>query len=123
MATMTPRPNKSGNQYLHRKNKKYRDLVCRKIRAYHCHMHVGIIAQGMLQYLSLTCTKMVWESFGSWLRTIRNGIYPSEQITACALKNMIPELLVNSPDDQILVQFIREKIDLNRYEGERLLAA
>jgi hypothetical protein len=123
MAAMTPRPNKSGNQYLHRKNKKYRDLVCRKIRAYHCHMHVGIIAQGMLQYLSLTCTKMVWGSFGSWLRTIRDGIYPSEQITACALKNTMPELLVNSPDDQILVQFIREKIDLNRYEGERLLAA
>jgi hypothetical protein len=123
MALMTPRSNKSGNQHLHRKTKKYREMVCRKIRAYHCHMLVGIIAQGMLQYLSLTCTKLVWGSFGSWLRTIRNGIYPSEQITAYALKNTMPEFLVNSPDDQILAQFIREKIDLNRREGIQLLAA
>jgi hypothetical protein len=123
MAIMTPRTNKSGNQYLHRKTKKYREMVCRKIRAYHCHMLVGIIAQGLLQYLSLTCTKLVWGSFGSWLRTIRDGIYPSEQITARALKNTMPELLVNSSDDQILAQFIREKIDLNRSEGIQLLAA
>ena len=86
-------------------------------------MQLGIIAQGLLQYLSLTCTKAVWQSFGSWLRTIRDGIYPSEQVTALALRNTLPEFLVNSPDDQILVNFIREKIDLDRKEGLRLLAA
>jgi hypothetical protein len=123
MAAMTPRSNKSGNQYLHRKTKKYREMVCRKIRAYHCHMLVGMIAQGMLQYLSLTCTKKVWSSFGSWLRTIRDGIYPSEQITALALKNTMPEFLVNSPENQIFVKFIRDRIDLNRREGIQLLAA
>jgi hypothetical protein len=123
MAAMTPRPNKSGNQYLHRKPKSYRDQVRRKIKAYHCHMQLGIIAQGLLQYLSMTCTKAVWESFGSWIRTIRPGIYPSEQVTALAMKNSLPEFLVNSPDDQILVNFIRQKIDLDRKEGLRLLAA
>ena len=120
---MTPRPNKSGDQYLHRKSETYRDQVRRKMRAYHCHMQMGIIAQGLLQYLSLTCTKAVWESFGSWLRTIRAGIYPSEQVTALAMRNTLPELLVNSPDDQILMNFIRQKIDLDRKEGLRLLAA
>jgi hypothetical protein len=123
MATMTPRPNQSGDQYLHRKSETYRDQVLRKMRAYHCHMQMGIIAQGLLQYLSLTCTKAVWESFGSWLRTIRAGIYPSEQVTALAMRNTLPELLVNSPDDQILVNFIRQKIDLDRQEGLRLMAA
>jgi len=123
MASMTPRPNKSGDQYLHRKSQAYRDLVSRKIRAYHCHMQLGIIAQGLLQYLSLTCTKAVWQSFGSWLRTIRNGIYPSEQVTALAMRNTLPELLVNSPENPILVNFIRQKIDLNRQEGLRLIAA
>jgi hypothetical protein len=123
MASMTPRPYQSGDQYLHRKSGTYRNHVCRKMQAYHCHMQLGIIAQGLLQYLSLTCTKAVWQSFGSWLRTIRDGIYPSEQVTALALRNTLPELLVNSPDDQILVNFIREKIDLDRKEGLRLLAA
>jgi DDE superfamily endonuclease len=123
MATMTPRPNRSGDQYLHRKNQTYRDHISRKMRAYHCHMQLGIIAQGLLQYLSLTCTKAVWNSFGSWLRTIRDGIYPSEQVTALALRNTLPELLVNSPQDLILVNFIRQKIDLDRQEGLRLVAA
>ena len=123
MASMTPRPNQSGDQHLHRKSDQYRDHVGRKMRAYHCHMQLGIIAQGLLQSLSLTCTKAVWASFGSWLRTIRNGIYPSEQVTALAMRNTLPELLVNSPDDQILVDFIRQKIDLDRQEGLRLIAA
>ena len=123
MAAMTPRPNKSGNQYLHRENKNYRELVKRKMRAYHCHMQIGVIAQGMIQYLSLTCTQMVWKSFGSWIRTIREGIYPSEQVTALALRNAIPDFLVNSPDDHILAKFIRDKIDLDRQEGVKLLAA
>jgi len=123
MASMTPRPHQSGDQYLHRKSGTYRNHVYGKMQAYHCHMQLGIIAQGLLQYLSLTCTKAVWQSFGSWLRTIRDGIYPSEQVTALALRNTLPELLVNSPDNQILVNFIREKIDLDRKERLRLLAA
>jgi hypothetical protein len=117
MAAMTPRPNKSGDQYLHRKSQAYRDHIARKMRAYHCHMQLGIIAQGLLQYLSLTCTKAVWQSFGSWLRTIRDGIYPSEQVTALALRNTLPKLLVNSTEDPILVNFIRQKNDLERREG------
>lgn len=123
IAAMTPHPNKSGDQYLHRKSQAYRDLISRKMRAYHGHMQLGIIAQGLLQYLSLTCTKAVWQSFGSWLCTIRDGIYPSEQVTALALRNTLPELLVNSTQDITLVNFIRQKIDLDRQEGLRLIAA
>jgi hypothetical protein len=123
MAMMTSRPNKTGDQYLHRKSPEYRQMVIRKLHAYSCHLQVGMIAQGMLQYVSLTCTKIVWDSFGSWLRTIRDGIYPSEQITALALKNVLPEFLVNSSDDHILANFIRDKIDLDRQEGTKLLAA
>jgi hypothetical protein len=52
MATMAPRPNQSGGQYLHRKSQSYRDHICRKMRAYHCHMQLGLIAQGLLQYCS-----------------------------------------------------------------------
>lgn len=123
MAMMTPRKNKSGNQYLHHKSEKYRQMVVRKMRAYACHLQIGVIAQGLLQYLSVTCTKLVWSSFGSWLRTIREGVYPSEQITATALKNTLPEFLVNSSEDHILAKFITEKIDLDRQEGQKLLAA
>jgi hypothetical protein len=66
----------SGNQYLHKKSEKYRNGVRRKLAAYHRYIQAGVIAQGLLQYLSSAFSQMVWASFGSWLRTIRAGICP-----------------------------------------------
>jgi hypothetical protein len=94
----------------------------RKIRAYHAHMMAGIIAQGLLQYLSLSQTKLVWKSFGSWFRTIRPGVLPSEQVVAITMRNVIPVFLGVSEKEQILAQFIREKIDIERSEGIALVA-
>ena len=82
----------------------------------------GIIAQGMLQYLSLTHATTVWKSFGSWIRTIRPGVLPSEQVVAVAMRNALPEFLGVSDKEQILAQFIREKIDVERSEGLALVA-
>lgn len=122
MAAMTPLKRVSGNQYLHKKTEEYRRLVRRKIQAYHCHMQIGIIAHGLLQCLSMTCTKQVWNHFGSWIRTIRPGILPSEMVVAMAMRNTVPEFLADSPDKTILAEFIVDKIDLKRTEGIRLAA-
>jgi len=54
MATMTPLRRVSGNQYLHHKSDDYRDAIRRKIAAYHRHIQLGLIAQGLLQILSAT---------------------------------------------------------------------
>ena len=109
-----------GNQYLHRESELYRKNVKRKLDAYHRFVHAGIVAQGILQYLSSTFPTLVWASFGSWLRTIRPGIPPSEMVAAAALRNTLPHFLLVSPDSSILVKFIAEKLDTNRYEGFRL---
>jgi hypothetical protein len=122
MAAMTPLRRVSGNQHLHMKPPKYREMVRRKIRAYHCHMQAGIIAHGLLQYLSLTRTQHVWKSFGSWIRTIRPGILPSEMVVAVAMRNTVPEFLADSSENTILAEFITDKIDLKRSEGLRLVA-
>ena len=53
MAAMKPLRRVSGNQYLHRESDDYRDAVRRKIGAYHRHIQLGLIAQGLLQILSL----------------------------------------------------------------------
>jgi hypothetical protein len=42
----------------------------------------GVISQGLLQYLAAVATTQVWNSFGSWLRTIRPGVAPSEFVVA-----------------------------------------
>ena len=123
MSAMTPRPRRSGNQYLHRKPAAYRDQVRRKIAAYHAHIQLGVIAQGLLQALALRCPAAVWKRFGSWLRTIRPGISPSEFVVAIALRHSLPLFLADSPQDHILAKFIRDRIDLSRHEGALLAAA
>jgi hypothetical protein len=122
MAAMTPLRRVTGNQYLHHKSEAYRNAVRRKIAAYHRHIQLGLIAQGLLQILSATIPKSVWRSFGSWIRTIRPGLAPSEQVAAIALGNTLPEFLAGSRKTSILVKFLRHRIDLSRSEGNRLVA-
>jgi len=122
MAAMTPIRRVSGNQYLHRKSDDYRHAVRRKIAAYHRHIQLGLIAQGLLQILSATKPNLVWQSFGSWIRTIRPGLAPSEQVVAIALRHTFPEFLVTAAKTIILVKFLRDRLDLSRTEGTSLAA-
>jgi hypothetical protein len=122
MAAMTPLRRVSGNQYLHRKSEEYRNAVRRKIAAYHRHIQLGLIAQGLLQILSATKPSLVWQSFGSWIRTIRPGLAPSEQVVAIALRHTFPEFLATAAKTAILVKFLRDRLDLSRTEGTSLAA-
>ena len=122
MAAMTPLKCVSGNQYLHHKSDAYRNGVRRKLSAYHRHIQLGLIAQGLLQVLSATASKTVWQCYGSWIRTIRPGLAPSEQVAAIALENTLPGFLAGYAKTSILVEFLRHRIDLSRSEGTRLVA-
>src|SRR5712675_687338 len=122
MAAMTPLRRVSGNQYLHRKSADYRNAVRRKIAAYHRHIQLGLIAQGLLQILSATKPSLVWQSFGSWIRTVRPGLAPSEQVVAIALRHTFPEFLATAAKTVILVKFLRDRLDLSRAEGTSLAA-
>src|ERR1019366_1108888 len=123
MAAMTPLRRVSGNQYLPHKSVNYRDAVRRKIAAYHRHIQLGLIAQGLLQILSATKPTLIWQSFGSWIRTVRPGLAPSEQVVAIALRNTLPEFLASAANPSILVKFIRDRLDLSRTEGTSLAAS
>ncbi len=122
MAAMKPLRRVSGNQHLHRESEKYRNDVRRKIGAYHRHIQLGLIAQGLLQILSATMSMSVWRSFGSWIRTIRPGLAPSEQVVAIAMRHALPEFIAGARKNSIFVKFLRDRIDLSRTEGIRLVA-
>jgi hypothetical protein len=122
MKKMSPIRRFSGNQYLHKKPEAYRKAVRRKIDAYHRYVQTGLIAQGLLQYLSAAFPQLVFSSFGSWFRTIRTDFPPSELVTAIALRNTFPEFLSDSSKNSILKKFILERLDLGRVEGLRLVA-
>jgi len=120
MRAMTPIKRFSGNQYVHHETEKYRDDVRGKIAAYHRYVQVGLIAQGLLQYLSVQFPALVWKQFGSWLRTIREGIPPSELVTSQALRTGLPEFLVGTHEASAFTKFVLERLDLMRAEGLRL---
>ena len=111
MKDMIPLLYHNGNQYLHRKSADYRSHVKRKIHAYHVFIQAGVIAQGLLQYLAVVSPKLVWDSFGSWLRTIRPGIPPSEFVVANALRQTLPEFLMGSSESDSLANFIAKRQD------------
>jgi hypothetical protein len=90
MLPMRPIRRGSGNQYLHRAGKRYRQQVARKIDAYHRHVQLGCIAQGLLLHLALNHTEVVWHRFRSWLRTMNPLLPPSELVVAHALRADLP---------------------------------
>ncbi len=108
-------PNET-SQYLHRKSVEYREAVKRKIHAYHTFMQAGLIAQGTLQYLSTCFPQLVWKSFGSWLRTIRPGIVPSEFVAATAMRQSLPEFLLTCDSSNAFTKFIRMRQQLDTSE-------
>ena len=120
MKDMIPLRYRNGNQYLHRKSADYRSRVKRKMRAYHTFIQAGVVAQGLLQYLAVVAPKLVWDSFGSWLRTIRPGIPPSELVVAEALRQTLPDFLLASPKSNSLTKFITERQDAQNMRIFRL---
>jgi len=120
MRDMKPLRRNNGNQHLHRESLKYRNAVKRKVNAYHVFIQAGVVAQGLLQYLSATLPALVWSSFGSWLRTIRPGIPPSELVVATALRHTLPTFLMTSTQHSSLAKFIVERQDPDRMDMFRL---
>ena len=77
MRDMIPIRRGDGNQYLHRQSDPYRAQVRRKLAAYERHIQIGLIVQGLLQYLAVFHHRAVWRFFGSWLRTENHALTPS----------------------------------------------
>jgi hypothetical protein len=114
MKLMTPHPRTSGNQYLHRTDPAYRDGVRRKLAAYHRHVQLGCVAQGLIQYLALAHGPDVWAQFKGWLRTMNPHCAPSEAVVAQALRDSLPHFLMTTPPDHGLKNFLLDNMDADR---------
>jgi hypothetical protein len=114
MSAMTPLRRHQGNQHLHRKSAHYRQQVRRKFAAYERHIQIGLIAQGLLQYLALTFRHVAWANFNSYIRTADTSRPPSEWVVTHALRHTWLEFLRFSPSAIILKKFLANKIDPRR---------
>jgi hypothetical protein len=120
MGAMKPLRRWNGNQHLHRESLDYRNAIKRKIHAYHVFIQAGVICQGLLQYLAVAFPQLVWNSFGSWLRTIRPGIPPSELVVANALRQSLPEFLLTTAVSDSFAKFVVDRQDPEKMEMFRL---
>lgn len=116
MMSMNTTKRKAKETYLHKEDKEYRDAVKRKINAYHLFVQTGIISQGMMMYLALCSSSLIWGNFGSWMRTMKINAAPSEFVTSTAMRNTFPEFLHDSKNPSILKKFILERLDFSLLE-------
>jgi hypothetical protein len=114
MMHMTPIRRGSGNQHLHHRSQKYREMVRNKVAAYHRYVQLGCIAHGLLQYLSVKFGSLVWQHFNSWLRTMYPDRSPSEMVVGQALRSSLPGFLAAMHGRHELEKFIVENADLAR---------
>jgi len=120
MRAMTPLRRGEGNQHLHRKSAQYRQQVRRKFAAYERHIQIGLVAQGLLQYLALAFRRATWRSFNSYTRTAKTDRPPSEWVVAHALRHTWPDFLRVSPQAVILKKFLSDKIALQRANNRHI---
>jgi hypothetical protein len=83
-------------------------------------MQAAVVAQGLLQYLAVVAPKLVWDSFGSWLRTIRPGISPSDFVVANALRQTLLDFLMAPAKTDSLMKFIAQRQDTQNMRIFRL---
>ena len=114
MQDMNPIHRGSGKQYVQRKSALYREHVRRKLAAYERHIQLGLIAQGLLQYLALNFRRVTWFNFHSYIRTACPQKPPSEWVVSHALRHTWPDFLRGLPPTAILKKFLASKISPTR---------
>jgi hypothetical protein len=110
MQDMAPLHRGSGKQYVQRKSQLYREHIRRKLAAYERHIQIGLIAQGLLQYLALNFRRLTWFNFHSYIRTASPQKPPSEWVVGHALRHTWSDFLRGLPQSSILKKFLVTKI-------------
>jgi hypothetical protein len=114
MQDMTPIHRGSGKQYVQRKSELYRTHIRRKLDAYERHIQLGLIAQGLLQYLTVSFRRVAWFHFHSYIRTASPQKPPSEWVVSHALRHTWPAFLRGSSHSAILKEFLAARISPKR---------
>ncbi len=114
MQDMTPIHRGSGKQYVQRKSETYRAHIRRKLAAYERHIQLGLIAQGLLQYLAVSFRRLTWFNFHSYIRTASPQKPPSEWVVSHVLRHTGPDFLRGSSQSTILKKFLATKISPER---------
>jgi hypothetical protein len=120
LRAMAPKKRGSGDQLLQFAPKDFKEKVKNKLHAYHLFIQLGLIAQGLTQYLSIHHPQIVLENFGTWLRTVRENTLPSEKVVAHALSRTYFVFLIDGAKYLIFKKFLRYRIDFRLLQPQNL---
>jgi hypothetical protein len=79
--------------------------------AYERHIQLGLIAQGLIQYLALHFRRVAWFNLHTYIRTAVPQKPPSERGVSRALRHICPEFLRSSAQTLSLKKFPASKTD------------
>ena len=119
---MKPRKGKSGDQDISAESVEYQAEMLLKVDTCHRYIQIGLIAQGLLQYLACTAAKQVWMAGTTYLRTKNTDSSPSEGVVRDCLRDSFPEFIVDSAGDRKLTDFIRSHLCPKRKRFFRIAA-
>jgi hypothetical protein len=120
LKAMAPKQRGSGDQLLQFAPKNFKEKVANKLHAYHLFIQLGLIAQGLAQYLSIHYSQIVWRNFGTWLRTIRENTLPSEKVVAHALSRTYFAFLIDDDKPVIFKKFLRDRVGFGSLQPQNL---
>lgn len=120
MKNMDPIKKFTGDQYMHKKTTNYRNLVKRKMKAYHTYITAGCIAHGLILHLCMNHGAIVWKKFGTWMRTMNTQSVPSEFVASNALRNTLSEFTAGTSKDLPFTKFLMKNSNQEQDEALKL---
>jgi hypothetical protein len=111
-----------GDLYLHRKDDDKRAAILAKARSYDHFGQYAVIAQGVLQIISLRLESAVREQVDFFMRTVREGSPPSEMLVRKVLTASFGSFLKATADTSSFAKFIA-KAKQNEITSDLPLAA
>ena len=101
---------------IYKKPEEYQNNYFAKLKAYQVYVQLAFMAQGILQYLSLSAPRKVWPSFGRGIRTIRPNVLPTEMVAGKALGNNLIYFFEGEVLPPKFKKFMEEKVDLQEFD-------
>lgn len=111
----------SKSQDIHRCDENYKAKVSRKINAYLLYVQLGLIAQGLLKYISIKYKDTVWKLYNGWMRTMNKKNNPSEFVVMHVLSTYKRTFIMNFRTDKIWKKLFEKYFISSRFHGLKAL--
>lgn len=112
-------PTKRGqkNKFIQFEEPLIKQKFMKKIRTYHIYILLGFIAQGLMHYMAIFYKDGIWAKFGTWMRTMRKDLAPSEKVVSLAMERCFLEFLTDDSKPCIFKKFLLARADLSQLRG------